>query len=606
MESPRLLQRLTACAIFLLCSCSPNKPTHVAEGTSAKTETQMEPEIRSAAEAISQGGNRKIHVVVVAVPHFAISDYNSQDLKEAFEKRCDQLGTYFTNALGKENVEIHPYCTAKLTTREALRRLFSLTIPGFSQDTVTMIFIMSHGESVKFGNDLLKNDLELITSDTSTSDEVNDAKGERQFTSILFGSELMSWLERSPKRSTILIFLDTCHAGSAASLSTALKASLQQQFGLQYSVIGSSLSQDKSYSALFTKELIALWGQDSCLNQDTLPLDIYNQMKTEAALQNSEGLPEYIVRYSGPLCLGNFGKDRRLLFMYAGQGAEQNPFQYTIAEDLGTSAKIVKNSQQLPFAFLAVPLDAKKYTVSVRRGDQFVGKWPVDLTSAEHQALWLDTSLSSQDVGRIGESMIQAADKNGSSSLEVASLAYRTAAIYSSLGRKDDANRVLQLMPNQEVVALAAGKSIGGAGGVVFGGGSGENVDVLNEIMLLSPDTRAEVAQSKGNFSAAAKDFHIAAEEAADPEQRKRAAKQAYISALASGDFDSAKEVRKKFHLGDVETILGVTGEASYSKDNLRAAGLAATLDSSSPQVVVGAGQAVVLEKSHKLPTPWP
>jgi hypothetical protein len=518
---------------------------------------------QQASDAPNITTNRKVHVVVVAVPHFKIDDYNSDDLAATLNERCSDLGTYFTNALGKDNVEIHPYCKEENTTREALRKLFSITIPGFSADTVTLIFIMSHGESVEFRNEYLKNDLELITSDTNTSDEAGDSKGERLFSSILFGSELMPWLERAPKRSTILVFLDTCHAGAAASRNTSLTAAMASQFQLQYLVIGSSLSQNKSYAALFTKDLLDMWHDDGCLNQSTLPNEIYSKMKTQAALQNSEGLPYYIVSYNGPLCLGNFGKDRRLLFIFAGQDARDNPFQYTVKEASKTKlpTKRPVKEEQLDAPFLPIPLDARKYTITVRRGNKLIGEWPIDLTAAEHQTLWIDTP-NPEIIGQVGEKMIDAAKRNGSSDSEISNLITATAAAYESAGLQGEGKRVLMALQVHRPSSA---------------------VDFSAFEAFLPPDLhQASLSQSAGNFRIAASQFEVAARQQVDPNSRHEFAKQAYISALAAKEVAYAKTIREEFGLGDnVDDILNVNFRADkwLSPFELKAAGLAATLD---------------------------
>ena len=417
-------------------------------------------------------------------------------------------------------------------------RLFSLTIPSFSADTVTLVFIMSHGETATFGNDYLSSDLELITSDTFTSDEQNDAKGERQFSSILFASELMSWLERAPARSTILIFLDTCHAGAAASLSNSLRSTLQSQFGVRFLILASSLSQNNTYSALFTKELLDLWQQNTCLDEKALPHEIYNKMEGDVALQNSEGLPKYIVEYNGPLCLGNFGKDRHLLFMYAGQGAADHPYQYIVSEDAGGSLKKIK-ADQMDFAFLPMPLDAKKYVVSVRREGQFVGTWHVDLATAEHQTVWLDVPSNAQTVANVGEAMIEAAKKNGSSAGEVTNLTYSTAVVYRSAGRVGDALRMIET--GQEYVASL-------------------NVNPLTVVShghaISGEAFEGQLDESTGDFQGAQKHFNEAARVEPNPAAKREFAKQAYASALASGEFDQAAKVRQSFDLGSIDSVL--------------------------------------------------
>ena len=121
MGSIRPLILLTVCVVFslYLCSCGPNKPPHTPEGAASTTKTVPTKNPDSIIATVPQSLRRKIHIVVVAVPHFSISDYNSDEIKTAFENRCAELGTYFADSLGKDNIELHPYCTEQLTTREA-------------------------------------------------------------------------------------------------------------------------------------------------------------------------------------------------------------------------------------------------------------------------------------------------------------------------------------------------------------------------------------------------------------------------------------------------------------------------------------------------------
>jgi hypothetical protein len=526
---------------------------------------------------------RKIHVVVVAVPQFAIADYNSDVLQSAFSERCSSLKDYFEQHFGKDNVEVHQYCTTESTTRESLRHLFSIDVPRFSANTLTLIFIMSHGESAQFGNKFLSSDLELITSDTSTSDVEGDLKGERQFSSILFGSELMAWLQRVPAGSTILMFLDTCHSGAAASFSTSLMVDLQQQFGLRASVFASSLPQDVSYKALFTKELMELWdGESHCLNQDTLPNDILRKMSQEAPVAGTEGLPYFVVRYNGPVCLGNFGKDRRLLFLYAGQDAEVNPFQYDISEDLGTSQRMII-SDQLQYVYLPVPLDAKKYIVNVRRSNQVIGKWSIDLTSDASRLLWFDpSSATPQNVAKFGETMADTAEANGSPSQAVVDLKQRAVAVYRAAGFAADADRlqgemkargqIVTFSETAQSLAFMPKGAIKNALTAAEDQGDGSNtVTVARELELL------------GDFSSAAIMLQDAASKETNPEKKAHLASDAYVASLSAGDVKGAKKIQQQYGTpADVHAIIAAPTQNTPIA-TMKATGLAAVLDRKGP-----------------------
>jgi len=522
---------------------------------------------------------RKIHVVIVAVPHFAIEDYNNDVVLSSFAERCDGLKTYFQQHLGKDNVDVRQYCTAPLTTRDSLRHLFSVEIPSFSANTLTFIFIMSHGESAQFGNDLLKQDLELITSDTTTSDTPHDSKHEREYSSILFGSELMAWLERAPARSTILIFLDTCHAGSAASVSARLIGFLQQQFGIRTLVIASSLPSDESYRALFTKELLELWNSGECLNQDTLPSDIHDKMKTEAPLEGSEGLPYYVVRYQGPLCLGNFGEDRRLLFLYAGQDAEQNPFQFDVFEQSDGTQKSIFHDKQLSYTYLTIPLDSKKYVINVRRGAQQIGQWPVDLTSSESSLIWFDDSASPDDVGKFGEVMVRTSEENGSSASELAELRQKTVAAYLAANLTVDANRVMGEMS-------ARGESVSfsqDAQSLVFEPSGSVQTFVAANSQSQSASNQSALAKQlelMGDFVNAATILNNAAQNEPDTQRRDEIAKEAYLASIAAGDTDAAKQVQVHYQIS-VPAPLDL--KVAKAPEALKAAGIAAALSSKGP-----------------------
>jgi len=510
---------------------------------------------------------RKIHVIVVAVPTYKIQSYNSDELKAAFADRCEEVKTFFQDHLGADNVDVLQYCSEQKTTRESLRHLFSIDVPSLSARTVTLIFIMSHGEQVSFKNGFLSSDVELITSDTEQTDD-GDSDGKRRFTSILVGSELLTWLTTAPTGSTVLTFLDTCHSGAVGSLSTSLAQFMSQKHGgLRSLVVSSSLPKAATYKAYFTKDLLELWNSGTaaapgCINLDTMPDDIYKQMKVQAPLDPGEGTPEVVIKYQGPLCLGNFGKDRKLLFVYAGQDTERDPYQYEVRQVTATGASVVIPEQPLRFAFYPIPLDSGQYSIRVSRHNQLTGTWDVDLSAASTRVIWLDDNASPAAFGTAAENIAQTAQNEGLPSEDVIKLRARAVAVYRAAGMNDDAKRLEAALPKDAQNAVLPPPRIPIPS------------DLKSAFALASQLTLS------GNFKSAGAVLERAADSQRSDPAHDEVAKQAYFAFIAAGDAKSASNVRKNFNLDDdslkpVERLAAKGGAAGSGAKTL---GLAESL----------------------------
>jgi hypothetical protein len=518
--------------------------------------------------APTQTEARKIHVVVVAVPIFKIDRYNSRVLKDAFQERCDELKDFFETHLGTENVDVEQYCTEDKTTRESLRHLFSIDIQRFSAKTVTLIFIMSHGEQVSFGNGFLDSDVELITSNTEETND-KDSDGKRRFTSILVGSELLTWLETAPTGSTILTFLDTCHSGAAGSLSTKfVQFMAQQDGGLRSLVVSSSLRSEATYQAFFAEDLLDLWNSGTtaapgCINLDTMPDDIYKRMKSQAPLENNEGTPEVLIPYQGPLCLGNFGKDRKLLFIYAGQDAQKDPYHYEVKQHSSAGATIIIPEQPLRFAFYPIPLDAGQYSITVTRHNQLAGTWDVDLSAASTRVIWLDEKASPAAFGTAAERIALTAQNEGLPAEEIIKLQGRAVAVYRAANMTDDAKRL--------EAALAK---------------EGQNAEPppppprTISVSLNDAITIADQYKLMGDFKLAGTVLERAADAQRSNPKHDEVATQAYFAFIAAGDVQSASKVRKNFNLDDssLKPIEHLAAKGGTVGDGARTLGLAESL----------------------------
>jgi hypothetical protein len=522
---------------------------------------------------------RKIHLVIVGVTHFAIPDYNNDVLTLAFDQRCNDIKTFFEDHLGVENVATHYFCTPDQTTRELLRHFFSIELPEFSAGTLTLVFIMSHGETATFDNQFLSSDVEIITSDTKATNAITDPDKQREFSSVLLGSELLSWMGRAPAGSTILTFVDTCHSGAAASLSTSVSQFLQQQFGLESLVVASSLKGDMTYSASFTKALLDVWGKDNCLDVDSLSDKIYAEMQTLAPITGSEGIPTVPVRYNGPLCLGNFGTDHRLLFIYAGQDAERNPYRYSLTENAPTGNVQVIGTRSLQYTYVPIPLDAKKYTLAVDRDPDVHDTFTVDLTSANHQMIWLDSSVAPEEVGQAAETLATVAEVNGSPESEVTQIRQGAVALYRAIGQNVDAVRVLSKMqargealPISEEVQQVAFQST-------------QTVRQAVTNLHLQPDVAARELQALGDFKNAGVLWHDAADKQADAGTKAAYAEKAFTALGAAGDTTSAKALEKEYPHVKVGAANAGTADANFQGvEMLKELGAQVAIQSTTPR----------------------
>ena len=109
---------------------------------------------------------------------------------------------------------------------------------------------MTHGFAYKTAEqDTNKSDLFLATSDTVKETFAGVA---------VKGSEFIDAFRLLPKRTTVLLFLDTC--GSGAIDSDALKATLQHDpdFASRVFILAASMQDESAYSARFSQILASL------------------------------------------------------------------------------------------------------------------------------------------------------------------------------------------------------------------------------------------------------------------------------------------------------------------------------------------------------------
>jgi hypothetical protein len=360
--------------------------------------------------------SRKIHVVVIGVPHWSIDSYNEGSLGSSISYACDKVHTFFASRFEKEQLEFHIQCEPTNTDWASIYKLLYVDVPKFGQQTLTFVFILSHGERVPDDPARKAVDLRILTSDTTA-----ETRDER---SISVVHHLIPWLSKlteGPEGSTVLVFLDTCHAGSAATVLPKLEGLLDEERGLKLSIIGSSLAASNSYAASFTLGLLDLWSLPECppANKTNEVLRAAMQQKALATFTGLEGYPTPIIPYSGTLCIGNLGADGKLLFAY--QGSLKNVLWEAVPIVGGypaANALARISPSEAPFGVMR--LDSGNYEVraTVESGDIF--KTTADLTTKATQAIWLEWPKTTTELFGNLDRWARLARASGVTSEEVA------------------------------------------------------------------------------------------------------------------------------------------------------------------------------------------
>jgi len=370
---------------------------------------------------------KHIQVVIIGIPEFSIDKYQSKILSTQITQRCIDVQKFF-RATFKNQVDFHVRCRKSNTTRESLRTLFQGELPTFAADNLTLIFIMTHGEiDDSRHNNFVSPDLTLVMSDSIHPDE----KAWRLST-ISVGADLMTWLEDVPEGSTILTFLDTCHAGAAANLSTRIQGSLAQMFGLRMLVLASSLAQEKAYGASFTKALLQQWSSSKvCLTDAHFGEDITARIVKiigTDSLSPYEGVPQPVVRFNGDLCLP-FSKlqagKTRLLLIYSGVSPVPTSFsvRQTDTDVEVSKGTLIDNPVQL------LRLLPGTYNVLVKAEGSSPVTTPVDLTTEEPGMVFVRDLRHPKVVAAAYKAAADGAESIGLPATEVAGLRKRAIAI---------------------------------------------------------------------------------------------------------------------------------------------------------------------------------
>jgi hypothetical protein len=482
---------------------------------------------------------KKIQVVIVGVPYFAIPEYRNKNLATQITQRCRDIQTFFKKTF-KDEVEFHVRCTKEGTTRESLRTLFEGQLPHFADRTLTLIFIISHGEldeSTK--NDFFSPDVRLVTSNSTDPDPIT-----WKLSTISVGTALMTWLEHVPDGSTVVTFLDTCHAGGFGSLSSTLQADLAQQYGVSMMVAASSLAQQKSYSAAFTEALLATWESgDGCITDAKWPDVIEKRIEAKVGvLDDFEGRPQIVIPFRGSICLSNLDHPSarsRLLMLYS--GSSKSHFRYWIKNETDNSD--LPPGYLIEKSFEFVRLKPARYNVTFKEEKGNPISKIVDLTSQPVGILFVKELAEQRSVATAYNAAASAAEKMGVPQVDVADLRKASASVFAAANDSDSVAKVLASLrkSGDEDTRLEAVRHVAFKDPKAiqdFASGQPISEEALGKTLMLA-----------GDFANAAIVLKRSCESVNEGPARDKLALLAYFAYGAAGLAEEAKKTRLTFGL---------------------------------------------------------
>jgi hypothetical protein len=476
---------------------------------------------------VAASPHAKVQVVVIGVPSWKVSDYQYSALGKSIKDTCSELTDFFTKQFG-ENVEFHPsideMCTEDATTYDSIRRMLYHELPIFSKDTLTFVFMMSHGDVVKYDNGYLPQDVAFLTSDATDDD--------RDSRSLGVGVELISWMSRLKSGSTVLTFIDTCNAGAVETLSLKVQSDIRDALGLKGGLMVSSLNNHGTYAAAFTRSLLGVWNSQKC-PAGKMEDAIYSGIEgIVGKLDGFDGYPAIPIPFAGSLCLSQVSQDLRLLFLY--QGAKKN-VQWTIT-NASTKAVVddIKSHDTAYFFKLVPPGD---YTVSARI--EGVSKpadfGPYDLRTHATAPVFLDTATNGRAALTVVNTWLDRAQLRGLPTIDIHQLLRgldATLAVFDSAGSqlKSEHDRDVDRRKQQAIDAL--NRDLRAAAG--------------------DPDKLRAVATTHiaaTDYAGAAKALSKSAEATPDPSLSSETAKAAALFAGIAGDGKTAASIIRQFNL---------------------------------------------------------
>jgi Caspase domain len=466
----------------------------------------------------------KLNVIVIGVTDFVYSKYKpdagvprEDTVGGVIEKRCDEIEQFFKSSYTEQQVSVTVLCKAADTTKPAIEGFFLRRYPALAKDTLTLLFILSHGEDINPSEkSLFTPDLRIITSDTTDEDA--------DTTSLSTSRGLLPLIASAPSGATVFAFIDTCHSGAFQNIAVTRLGQLTSDYGLEMNVMASSLPDDKSFGGSFTSALLTILGEkELCLNDSSLPTRIRNliQNNTPLKLDPFQGRPITIIHYQDNACLDAPSRADSLVLLYAGTQLPATIYQVTkqSSNDLVLDGDLIGKS----FEYVRLPRGKYNLTVSERGREPLVRL--VDLT-VKPQILYLNRATPLM-VADAYSRLAHGAEIIGRPLTEVAILRQKAAAIYLANDAPQSADKQLATANASTSKELSSYAS---------------EAESDNKIPLI---LRTQVLVSAGQFKEAGDVLSKAAKRGDPTVTMNDAATTAYFAYVAAGDFAAAKKLKK-------------------------------------------------------------
>ncbi len=300
----------------------------------------------------------QLKVVIISVTEFDDQGWDNPRLALATRAVTNELATHFQKHF---NVEPLVLTEREETTAARIRTLFLSELPSAKPGTIHVIFFLTHGEAKEYPDAYSSRDLFLITSDSPHEGYEGVA---------ISGRQLITDLQRLPKRSSAFLFLDACHSGGIGSLGVQLEMSLTQNLGTRMMILAASLSDELSYQARFSQALVRLWVEDpggACTHGEvdiperlrTKMLEMMGNSASAGDLQNVQ----VVVPYPGQFCLESFAVHGALVLLDNYTESDLSARFENTADSRRSHGGNLK-----PQAVTPVILDRETYEVRVTRG----------------------------------------------------------------------------------------------------------------------------------------------------------------------------------------------------------------------------------------------
>jgi hypothetical protein len=242
------------------------------------------------------------HVTIFAVTDFSQSGsgLNNPGLSRAIDKASRDVVDFFREAYGVEaEVIANP-------TAARIRRWLFQELPLQRDNPVHLVFVLTHGHRLAEGREVPT--YLLAGSDVDTNDWAGTG---------VRGIEFIEAMTNLPKRHSLFLFVDTCHAGGFKSAVADAIFNIADDARALY-VMAASTASASTYDARFTRALLNVWRRRAsrpCTDLLAFRTAVQDEMRSLGTSLEPE-FPWVVFSFDKAFCGSAFGAELGLAFLY--------------------------------------------------------------------------------------------------------------------------------------------------------------------------------------------------------------------------------------------------------------------------------------------------